>query len=588
MVGLASNKLRDREVYKLKIKKVHLNQFRIFKNIDIELSSNLTCISGYNGVGKSTILAVLSNLGELKKTEGQHLNGTSFRGEFADLIKGDETKDVKGRICEITFDDVPNVTNTKPSLIYLNDMSFRATFQKNKIKKIIKTKVNIEHNGEERVAYIEDVVEEEAPKRYRLIPEKTPERQSEAKIAWPTYYLGLSRLYPIGEVAEIKTSKIKNAAIEEEILRAHSLILSSDDEYTGSSSLILRDSKLNPSFGVKTEDYSEIMNSSGQSNLGQILMSLFSFKLLKEKMGGSYVGGLLLIDEIDATLHPVAQNKLIDFLYERSLEYDIQIVFTTHSLSLLEHIIRKRELLNGDSKLSVLYMRNKRGELEIKDNPNIQFLKNDLMETYSGARPNSEITLLTEDDRARWFLKKILDLYHSDKHFKINPIVTHISWTLIPTLIKNDYDYFSTYLIIFDPDINQEENYSKLKDRLRGTKYNIEKENSNILILPGEKNIETMLYEHLFELPKDHQFYYDSTVEGKGLTKDALVAHGPFSGHYDNHDEKLRIKKWWIENEWMMDIVFQFWASEEQNNSQCLKFANKFLNAYRTIESRKN
>jgi len=49
----------------------------------------------------------------------------------------------------------------------------------------------------------------------------------------------------------------------------------------------------------------------------------------------------LLIDELDATLHPIAQNKLVDYLYEHAKKLKIQIVFTTHSLSMLEYISQK-------------------------------------------------------------------------------------------------------------------------------------------------------------------------------------------------------------------------------------------------------
>ena len=41
--------------------------------------------------------------------------------------------------------------------------------------------------------------------RFRIIPKKTPNRNTEMKIEWPTLYLGLSRLYPIGESEEAST-----------------------------------------------------------------------------------------------------------------------------------------------------------------------------------------------------------------------------------------------------------------------------------------------------------------------------------------------------------------------------------------------
>ncbi|KAA8788083.1 ATP-binding protein, partial [Lactobacillus crispatus] len=71
---------------------------------------------------------------------------------------------------------------------------------------------------------------------------------------------------------------------------------------------------------------------------GQIIEAVLSFEMLKKQLGKSYIGGILAIDEIDATLHPAAQNRLIDWLLKKSKELKLQIVFTTHSLTLLEHL----------------------------------------------------------------------------------------------------------------------------------------------------------------------------------------------------------------------------------------------------------
>ena len=53
-------------MYKL----LKLNDFRQFKNMDILLGKRLTVLAGRNSTGKSTILGVLANSGELKKKDG--------------------------------------------------------------------------------------------------------------------------------------------------------------------------------------------------------------------------------------------------------------------------------------------------------------------------------------------------------------------------------------------------------------------------------------------------------------------------------------------------------------------------------------
>lgn len=71
------------------INKLTLHDYRAFKEeCTIELGKNITVIAGMNGIGKSTILAVLTNVGEL--TGLKTINGSIFRGDFADIIMYDK------------------------------------------------------------------------------------------------------------------------------------------------------------------------------------------------------------------------------------------------------------------------------------------------------------------------------------------------------------------------------------------------------------------------------------------------------------------------------------------------------------------
>ena len=63
--------------------------------------------------------------------------------------------------------------------------------------------------------------------------------------------------------------------------------------------------------GVTTDKYDWNENSVGQDNLSKIILALFSFKRLKEKYPDDYKGGILAIDELDATMYPASQKKLL-------------------------------------------------------------------------------------------------------------------------------------------------------------------------------------------------------------------------------------------------------------------------------------
>ena len=89
--------------------------------------------------------------------------------------------------------------------------------------------------------------------------------------------------------------------------------------------------------GVSTPLYDWNQNSMGQDNLAKILLALFSFKRLKDKYS-SYQGGILAIDELDATMYPASQVELLKVLRKYASDLKLQIIFTTHSISLLKAV----------------------------------------------------------------------------------------------------------------------------------------------------------------------------------------------------------------------------------------------------------
>lgn len=107
------------------IKQLTIHNYRAFhEETTINLNKHLILISGLNGVGKSTILAVLTNVGELKGYK--LLNGKNFRGEFGNVIMYDSNHDTSGDKAEIIFEDIP--TDLKKYNI-TKKFKFRAAIQ---------------------------------------------------------------------------------------------------------------------------------------------------------------------------------------------------------------------------------------------------------------------------------------------------------------------------------------------------------------------------------------------------------------------------------------------------------------------------
>lgn len=564
------------------VKQLIINNFRAFKGDDdyiFNFNPYVNCISGHNGIGKSTILAILSNCGELKKKDGAQLNGKPFIGEYSQLIKGDKNFDRTGDVCTFKFSNLP--TTSTSSDLFVESLTFRATFQKTKktIKKYNKLDKNI------IPPQYELKTKDETIYRYRLIPKLTKDRNTEKKLNWPCLYLGLSRLYPIGESESTEKQTIPQSILDK-IKEKHKYILSSNDNYTDITGVSISDISRKSGIGIETENYSYLSNSSGQDNLGQILLSIFSFENLK-KSYPNYSGGLLLIDEIDATLHPAAQNKLLDYLFEKSKDLELQIVFTTHSQSLLEYINFKNRSVRANEKITNSYLINSRDQVELIENPTTEYMRTNLTETHRGFGITKNITVLTEDSVGRWLLNNILKAKKAKFTSRLTIADTSIGWTEIVKLIKDDYKLFSNILVFLDPDISCPNNENQLKNMLSGTPYQrkINKSNGNIFYLPLDKKIETIFWDYIANLPANHNFYYDDRISEEGITKNVIMNDGPNSSYFERFPEKEKVKKWFEDNLWICDIAFEFWMNE--HNETINNFYENFVSAYNQISNRK-
>lgn len=564
------------------VTELKIDNFRAFKGDEdytFDFGPYVNCISGHNGIGKSTILAILSNCGELKKKDGSQLNGKAFIGEYSQLIKGDESFDRPGDVCTIKFSNLPDFHD--PANIYVESLTFRATFQnvtRQKKKYKLVDKSTIPHR-------YEMVSETEKFTRYRLLPKPTEERDTEKKLNWPSLYLGLSRLYPIGESEEPK-KEIISLDILDNIKEIHKNILSSNDEYTSITGVTSSDVSRKSGIGIETENYSYLSNSSGQDNLGQILLSIFSFENLVNTYP-EYCGGILLIDEIDATLHPAAQNKLLDFLFEKSKELNLQIVFTTHSQSLLEYINFKNRDARSEDIIINNYLINSRDKVELIKNPTTEYIRTNLTETHRGFGIAKKVTVLTEDSVGRWLLNNILKIKEAPFISRLTIAETSIGWTEIIKLIKDDYKLFSNLLIFLDPDISLPTNKSQLNSMLAGTQYQrkINKSNGNIFFLQFDKKIETVFWDYIKDLPASHKYYYDARLAEDGITKQIILTDGPDSSHYSIFPEKERVKKWFEDHLWLCDVAFEFWMNE--NIGEINSFYTKFESAYNQVYNKK-
>lgn len=534
------------------IKQLTIQDYRAFQDkTTIELNKNLTVIAGMNGVGKSTILAIASHAGQL--TNYKLLNGKSFRGDFSDVIKYDPDHDTSGDKVEFVFEDLPADRKS-----YTKNLTLRATVQEDKRKQ-------------------KDTPHMKKPKRYRLIPKKSKEKPNIKKVKWPSYYMGLSRLYPLGE-SQLK-SKSSISEFQEEIINVHEKIFSEKLEDVEFSNVDIGTN--HPKATMSSSEYGNNANSNGQDNLGQIIEAVFSFEKLKKEYP-DYIGGILAIDELDAALHPAAQNKLINWLRKKSKELQLQIVITTHSLSMLQHICDIQK--NADD-ITVDYLIRRGNTISVQKNSDYSVYEHALKETYTKSNDQTrKINVFTEDEVARNFIKEAMKNFGYDDSC-LNFLDVNISWSHLLNLLNADYDHFSNYIFILDGDVREEiGDYIKKHEAVNFTFDKSNPNKSDVLCLPCDEPIEKMLFNYVKNLSDNDKMFDDEYMLTNGLVDKKSIERFIKDAEAEcPRDSKNFYKNWYkgSARQAYMNHFLHYWF--EDNRERVLAFLNSVKGKKETI-----
>lgn len=162
---------------------------------------------------------------------------------------------------------------------------------------------------------------------------------------------------------------------------------------------------------ANTNYYDWQTNSAGQDNIGKILLTILSFKRLKEKYPNDYKGGILAIDEIDTTFYPGSQIKLLNALNKFANDFDIQIIFTTHSLTLLEESSKYHKDKNRKEQIKLIYLKKENQKIVIKNDIDYEFIKNHL---------NVALTGSPKIKKSMFLLKILRELFLQNHYWELN------------------------------------------------------------------------------------------------------------------------------------------------------------------------
>lgn len=434
----------------MKIHRIITNNFRHMKNVNIEFGDYITVIAGLNGTGKSSVLGLIGQLFDYKGKE-KTINNNKFATIYSEIF----------RFC--------NVHDQKNEYKYIAEILDGDDLIERKVKS----------------RYVRK------EKRFRMdIGERA---RAKGAINLPVIYLGLRRLFPLAQEPEgsisIKKHNLDSSEIKFYEDQARSIFVMLNDKVKPQDVTTPNKEFL----AMETNIYSNLGNSAGQDNIGQVITAILSFRRLSQK--DNYKGGILLLDELETTLFPGAQINLIKKFYSYVRALNLQIIFTTHSLEIIKFL---QDNPSWNTKINFLEIRD--GEVQNKTDPSFEYIKSRILIEAKQKETVEKKVLLCEDDLAKLWANNLINGQENKKWCEAQG--RNISDGTIKILAESQLKCFKEFTFIIDGDGSQNPSFKK---------------QNNIVFLPGEERPETVFYKFLKNLSDndvfwggDNHFYKDT------------------------------------------------------------------------------
>ncbi|HCQ8417690.1 TPA: AAA family ATPase, partial [Klebsiella michiganensis] len=267
------------------IKEISFKKFKKISNVNFSFENHVNIISGTNGTCKTTLLHLISNGFQMPL-----LRSTNYSNNN----------------CLKVIKAINKIANPKMEAIVRESKNYTDPAEGTKgnlfsIKYFDESILNFrKHNSKNP-----DEAQRYAIKP--LYPRGEPKQSLPSK---PVLYLGLSRLFPIGETKDGDLTSI-SLNLPEEYIEIISKIYKDflGINITNIESKNIGDFKSGPSFDTDNPEIDSNTISSGEDNLFIIIKALVSLRYYFESLieSNDSKESVLLIDEFDATLHPSLQ-----------------------------------------------------------------------------------------------------------------------------------------------------------------------------------------------------------------------------------------------------------------------------------------
>lgn len=370
------------------VQKINIIKYRKLQDMELEMSSTLNIISGTNGTCKTSLLHIISN-------------SCQAVTKNCDWIQDKNCLDI--------IRQINNMTNPKLESLAKGDKTYN-----DPANGITGTLFSIDYFGHTSLDFRKH--NSKISNRYAIKPWYRPGTTDKLPFC-PVIYLGLARLYPFGEYqndeAVQKLKKNLPSQYQTEIISLYQQLVGITISSLNPQKM--GDIKTRADFESNQTGIDSNTISSGEDNLFIIISALLSLRFYFESISSNNeVESILLIDEFDATLHPSLQFRLLDIFRSYAKAYKIQIVFTTHSLSVLEYALKAKD--------NVIYLIDNVTSAIKMESPDIYKIKQFLYDqTRNDIYFSRAIPLFTEDGEARIFLN-ILFNFFAEQHPEFSTI----------------------------------------------------------------------------------------------------------------------------------------------------------------------
>jgi predicted ATPase len=536
------------------IKSIEIEKFRSFENVSFDLGRRITAISGRNATQKTTVLGMIGQPFTISKGHTMYgcktIDGYNFRSQFKDKFKISPDHDIIGE--------------HRWKLVLHN------------------------HIYEQPYYSVESIARSQTGHTTTLRFWNAESRARGAGyIQLPVYFLSLSRLFPIGEGGKTQSVQATLTSEELEYCITNYRTILSIQSMNGTPTVGLEKGASSKTFAGVSDDIHDIFtNSAGEGNIVRIILAILSFRRLKEQYPRDYKGGILLIDELDATLYGFSQSKLVEYLWKAAGDYKIQIVFTTHSPIVLKSVnrLQREERKNKGINLptyaydsSIVYLEphyDQEGNRTIMPrniftSDDLNRILNDINLTIPAGE--NKIRVYCEDTRACAFLQYVLS---SGLGINLELFMTfvdvNLGWPNYIQLAQKEIPEFRKNIIVLDGDVPAKPEYR--------SKAQFVNEAGNFLFLP------LVIEKDMFVLLKNHAtFLRFQTFSSRANAFTYDICFNNWALEAENYLTE-DFKDWYAQTECALgnqNILFDFWCSEHPTETS--EFIERFSTLFNQL-----